>query len=134
MNKRETKQVRVGIKLVPTVERLASLRRENFSATANYLISKGINTQEIDMTPGKVKEVLPGFDTDELMELAIAILTIVGSRKTEVSIEGQQAIAAWTKLINGEKLTMPDMSRLAEATGTSLDEVRSALEKGEDEY
>lgn len=129
------KMVRVGVDLVPEIERLAKERESNFNGIANQLMRDGLDPQPVDVTPRAIEKVLPALQSEELLRIAEMALTIVNTRGINLeTIEGEQAIAAWTKLINGEKLTMPDMSRLAEATGTSLDEVRSALEKGEDEY
>ena len=126
--KQVNKQVRVIVKLIPVVERLAQLRGQNFSQCANYLIEKGVNAQEINVTPARVTQVLPGFSTKDLIELATTILTIVGSRGDEPGIEGQMAIAAWEKVVSGEKLDIPDYSRIAKALDISLEEVQKAIE------
>ena len=124
------KMVRVGVDLVPEIEMLAKERNSNFNGIANQLMRDGLDPQPVDVTPRAIEKVLPAFQSEDLLRIAEMALTIVNTRGINLeTIEGQQAIAAWTKLINGQKLSIPDMSRLAEVTGKSLDEVRSALQK-----
>ena len=89
------------------------LTKEKFNTVGNRFLEKGLDSEEKDLTPSMVEKVLPGFETEVLLSLIGECVGIISSRKTDLGIEGQMAIAAWEKVVSGEKLDIPDYSRIA---------------------
>lgn len=131
MPSKSRKQVLVNVGLVPKIQNLVDLSdNSTFNTIANKLLEKGLAANSADLTPQSVVEVLPGFSEEDLQRLALVILEVLFSRKSKQgSVEGDQAIKYWRKILSGEPLGVPEKSRLAEAVGLPYDEVDDAISK-----
>ena len=106
------------------------LTGERFNKVANRYIEKGLDSEERDLTPGMVKKVLPGFETATLISLIVECAGILNSRMNDqASIEGQQAIAAWIKLLRGEDLSFPELSRVAKIADADVEKVEEVVNR-----
>lgn len=125
---RQNKQVRVLVKLQPLVEELAKEKGYTFSQATNFLVEQGLRSQETEVTPNAIRRVMAGFNTEDLIDLLISFANLVKAREIQGSDEDKEiAIAILSKMISGEKLTIPDLSRAAGLTDTSLEEVKEAV-------
>ena len=128
MPSKQRKHILVNLRLIPRLEQKMRLTKEKFNTVGNRFLEKGLDSEEKDLTPSMVEKVLPGFETEVLLSLIGECVGIISSRKTDLGIEGQMAIAAWEKVVSGEKLDIPDYSRIAKALDISLEEVQKAIE------